>query len=151
MDPNEIGQNQDDIDMLARKYPAAFKNLSQDIYHFIPSGWVSHVDNLFKDINPIVEEHLSKHPSTPEEYPFSILQIKEKFGGLRIYFMTNSEDDTFHKQIRDLVDRAEDVSYTICEVTGRPGKLCRNSGIYKTYCEELYTKYGFEVLGNGNS
>ena len=44
-------------------------------------------------------------------------QVKEKFGGLRFYI--NEGSDEIHKRIT----KAENDSYEICEVTGKPGKL----------------------------
>jgi hypothetical protein len=140
----------DPIEVLEKKYPVVFKKLSPAA-HSLPSGWVSRVDKLCADLTPIIEEHLKKYPSSPEEYPFTIEQIKEKFGGLRFYFQTLSEDDEFHKTIAKLVDRAEDDTYSICEVTGRPGMLCKKGGHYRTVCEEIQKNEDYKVLGNGNS
>jgi hypothetical protein len=72
---------------------------------------------------------------------FKFAQIKEKFGGLRIYNDGYSDD-----YIHGVIDMAEAMSYKTCEVTGRPGFLCKKGTWVKTLClekaEELgYSKY----------
>ncbi len=65
-----------------------------------------------------------------ENYPtLKVVQVKEKFGGLRIY--TDGYIEEFEKVLRDL----EYESFNVCETCGNPGKL-RSGGWYKTLCEE---------------
>ena len=61
-------------------------------------------------------------------------QVKEKFGGLRFYI--NEGSDEIYKRIT----KAENDSYEICEVTGKPGKLRNDIGWYRTLCDEEYLK-----------
>jgi hypothetical protein len=62
----------------------------------------------------------------------TILQIKEKFGGLRFYWA--GEDDEFDQ----IVDAAERACDGICEACGAPGKL-RTVGYWmKTECETCH-------------
>lgn len=63
-----------------------------------------------------------------------ICQVKEKFGGLRFYI--NDGSDEVYNCILD----AEKDSYTICEVTGKPGELRSDIGWWTTLCEEEYQK-----------
>jgi len=58
-----------------------------------------------------------------------VLQIKEKFGGLRIYLGSNGPEWLYN-----LADRMEDLSYTTCENCGNAGKPKRGGWI-KTLCE----------------
>ncbi len=60
---------------------------------------------------------------------FEVLQVKEKFGGLRIY--VNHANDA----IRRRIETAEQESLHTCEVCGRRGKRRENSWI-KTLCDE---------------
>lgn len=57
-----------------------------------------------------------------------IHQIKEKFGGLRFYVGEASI------QMHDLIDVYEELSFTICERCGAPGKV-RSTGWIKTLCD----------------
>lgn len=59
-----------------------------------------------------------------------ISQIKEKFGGLRVYYDTD-EDSVY---ISDYVDFAESMSTRTCEVCGAPGSV-RGSRWLKAVCD----------------
>lgn len=59
----------------------------------------------------------------------TVLQVKEKFGGLRFYIGLGND------QIWDRIDEAERLSYKTCEECGKPGVL-RASGWLKTHCDE---------------
>jgi hypothetical protein len=63
-----------------------------------------------------------------------VTQVKEKFGGLRFY-VGNESDEMFKR-----IQKAENDSYDICEVTGNSGKLRTNLGWIKTLCDEEYDK-----------
>lgn len=58
-----------------------------------------------------------------------VLQVKEKFGGLRFY--TNYSDDT----IDAAVERAEQEAAKTCERCGEPGEL-RGGSWLKTLCNK---------------
>lgn len=61
-------------------------------------------------------------------------QVKEKFGGLRFYINRGSDE------IFDRISEAEKESYTICEITGKPGQLRTDIGWVRTLCDEEYEK-----------
>lgn len=61
-------------------------------------------------------------------YNVTILQVKEKFGGLRIYI---SGGNTTTDEIIDLVER---ISLKTCENCGNPGKP-RGGGWIRTLCD----------------
>jgi hypothetical protein len=63
-----------------------------------------------------------------------VCQVKEKFGGLRFYI--NEGSDEIFKRIT----QAENDSYKICEVTGKPGELRNDMSWYTTLCDEEYEK-----------
>lgn len=60
-------------------------------------------------------------------------QIKEKYGGLRFYLMSGTEE--MHKA----TEEAEERSLTICEDCGADGKL-RPGGWYRTLCDKCHGK-----------
>lgn len=61
-----------------------------------------------------------------------ICQIKEKFGGLRIYTDINASEDLYV-----MIDRAESDSLTVCMKCGKPGQRnARGTGWLLTLCEE---------------
>lgn len=63
-----------------------------------------------------------------------VIQVKEKFGTLRFYI--NEGTDDIHRRIA----KAEMESATICEATGKHGKLRNDLGWWRTLCDEEYDK-----------
>ncbi len=61
--------------------------------------------------------------------PVGIIQVKEKFGGLRIYA------DYYVKEIEDVIVEVGKESLTVCEECGNSGSLVKYNGWYKTRCE----------------
>ena len=93
---------------LFTSFPALYKELP---YFECEDGWFQ----LLRDLS----EKLSKLGVVAR-------QVKEKFGGLRFYFdfdFKDGPDMWSHPEADKLVEEAEKLSYTICEVTGKPGKL----------------------------
>jgi hypothetical protein len=138
----------DPIDVLAQKYPSVFKNMEESVMYSLPSGWVSLVDKLCEELSVVLEEEKKAKPESQDNPLFVLLQIKEKFGGLRFYYVMNTENDDLVRTVQRMVDKAEDTSYTICEVTGKKGDLCKSGIQFKTLCEELRISNGFKLVGN---
>lgn len=96
------------------------------------NGWYDLIYNLCKDIKKITDKD-------PRLTDFIVLQVKEKFGGLRFY--TGPATDEIFK----LIHEAEKKSYEICERCGKKGKLHQRLGWLKTLCPDCakileYTK-----------
>ena len=94
--------------------------LSSDFFD-TSSGWNQLIKDLIEDI---IELGWNKE----------VCQVKEKFGGLRLY-INESSDEVFKR-----IGEAEEKSYTVCEVTGGPGKLRRDIGWIRTLSDEEYSK-----------
>jgi len=78
---------------------------------------------------PIVREAIKKI----EALGGRITQVKEKFGGLRIYYRTNLQ--SIHEPISLILRQAESECDKICEVCGQPGAKKRQlKGWVKTVC-----------------
>lgn len=58
-----------------------------------------------------------------------IMQIKEKFGGLRFYVMQGSDE------LFDAINAAEEESLKLCELCGEPGSLRKTGGWLRTLCD----------------
>lgn len=96
------------------------KILSSDFFE-VSQGW----NQLIKDlISDLIKMGWNKE----------LIQVKEKFGTLRFYIGEGTSD--IHKRIV----KAEIESATICEVTGKPGKLRTDIGWHRTLCDEEYEK-----------
>jgi len=87
-----------------------------------------HEKNIRERID-IRNKHQKPNDQSDLDYiPVKFQQIKEKYGGLRIYF--SGGDD----YIMGVVSMAEEMSYKICEVCGNPGKP-NKGGWISTLCE----------------
>jgi len=72
-------------------------------------------------------EAIEKVPTKSKE--FEIVQVKEKFGGLRYYVEGGGEG------VYELIDEAEKLAWHTCEKCGEPGKLDSRYGWYLTLCK----------------
>lgn len=95
-------------------------------------GWF----DIIRHLSLVIEKWNHDHPDSPVR----AVQVKEKYGGLRFY--ADHEPD----EISEAIDEAEKLSYKTCEITGKPGRLCRKSGWYKTLCVEQAEKHGFKPV-----
>lgn len=66
-----------------------------------------------------------------EEEGVEVIQVKEKFGGLRFYTYNSNE------LLQEMIDTAEILSYKTCELCGEPG-ITRKGGWVKTLCDSCW-------------
>lgn len=131
-------------DSLVREFPSVFENSRVRDYpgasgfkYFgcdCGDGWYI----ILRQLCTTLSRHFREVARiTGEKLPFKFLQIKEKFGALRIYY---EGGDTFTK---GAIDMAEAMSAYTCDVTGAPGKLCRKpSGWLQTLCPAEASRLG---------
>ena len=62
------------------------------------------------------------------------VQIKEKFGGLRFYINSASEE------VHNRISEAEKLSYKVCEQCGEEGELRQDIGWWRTLCDTHYNE-----------
>lgn len=96
-------------------------------------GWRAILEQLCADL-----ENQVKADKIEE---FSVVQIKEKFGGLRVYC---SYEGKVNDRVRELVRNAEKMSDTTCEVCGKTGeiRLPKDEPYwYKCCCMAHYLKW----------
>jgi len=156
--------NQKLADKLYKKYPKIFAqrhldcSLTAMCWGFqCDDGWYDLIDSLCDWISWHVE-------NSPHRYPdIQFSTVKEKFGGLRIYFdsieMTEEEwkretggeliggykqylkcCKSGFNEIRGVVSFTESQSYKICEHCGAPGKKRKGYWIH-TYCDKCESEY----------
>lgn len=105
------------LEMLKIKYPDLLEKISFEC----GDGWYTILDELLS-----IAEWRNKKALCE---PIKIIQIKEKFAGLRFYY--NGGDEYFAGAVR----MAESMADHTCEVCGSPGE--RRSGTWlTTRCEE---------------
>ena len=96
------------------------KILNSDFFE-VSQGWNQLIKDLISDLIKM-------------GWNREVIQVKEKFGTLRFYI--NEGTDDIHRRIA----KAEMESSTICEATGKPGKLRNDIGWWRTLCDEEYDK-----------
>lgn len=84
-------------------------------------GWLQLIHDLIEEL---LAAGWDKH----------ITQIKEKFGGLRFYIGSGTEE------IFDIISKYENLSYETCEVCGETGELRKDLGWYRTLCDTHYNE-----------
>lgn len=109
-------------------YPDRELITDSNFFH-VKEGWFPLIKTLIEDLIKL-------------GWNKEVCQVKEKFGGLRFY--VNDVSDECHNRIM----KSEDMSYRICEVTGKDGKLRTDIGWYRTLCDEEYEKIKTEKNGN---
>lgn len=88
-------------------------------------GWYE----LIIPIAEYIENYNKEHPEN--EYPMCFTQIKEKWGGLRVYVNYGT------KELFDMIEKAEDESYQVCETCGsREDVGLKFDGWYETMCHK---------------
>jgi hypothetical protein len=96
-------------------------NITDSDFFVVGSGWNLIIKNLIQDLIRL-------------GWNKEVIQVKEKFGGLRFYI--NEGTDEIHQRI----GQTELESMKTCEITGRPGKIRTDIGWYRTLCDEEYER-----------
>lgn len=113
--------------VLIEKYPGLLQGIEGRCGFYIDAGWLLLVEGLLYklqwEIDGLPEEERSQ---------YKVVQVKEKFGGLRFYM--NKMTPTMSQNIT----LAEAKSHTICEKCGAPGRTASLGGWLKTYCDPCF-------------
>ena len=91
-------------------------------------GWFDLIDTLCHDI----QDYINKHKLEQVE----VTTVKEKFGGLRFYI-----DKGFNDGLYNIIQKAEDDSYTICEHCGSEAENQKIHGWMVTLCKSCINEY----------
>ena len=113
---------------LVEKFPTVFELSKNGELGFFagasyPEGWEAMVYSFCEWFS-----HYKEH--RPDKNELYIQQIKEKFGGLRIY------PSLYDKEVENVISFLEFQSFNTCEVTGKLGVLCIKNGWVKVLSEE---------------
>ena len=98
--------------LLFDRFPKLFKDLIYGIG--CNDGWYDLVYNMCENIQKI---------SDSKKIDCSIIQIKQKFGILRVYTNTNTNTNTNDNEIENIIRKFESLSKNICEICGNSGML----------------------------
>ncbi len=123
-------------DLLCTKYSKIFarrhlsKTQSAMYWGFqCEDGWFQLLDDLC--------DKLQRRTDVDGDPQLEALQVKEKFGGLRFYVSSATDEQ------RALIQSAESLSNRTCEECGADGKLDRTGGWFSTRCRE-HARSGFD-------
>lgn len=94
-------------------------------------GWFDIINNACA----LIQNHL-KHELTCPAVEF--VQIKEKYGGLRLYYHGGDE------YVAGVCNMAEAMSYNVCEISGNRGELYAAGHWVRTLSSELAEKNGYK-------
>jgi hypothetical protein len=132
-------------DKLFEKYPELFSNRTKSPMESCMSwgiecnnGWYELLSSLcwrifqheknIEDRKRILADQPEKIKEELAYFPVKFDQVKEKYGGLRVYF-TGGDD-----YVEGVIGMAEEYSYKICEVCGNSGKP-NKGGWITTLCD----------------
>lgn len=117
---------------LYKKFPQLYRSNQSPLGDFgieCNDGWFQLLYSLSGKIDTIFRSSKLSEENYPE-----VVQVKEKFGGLRFYV------ENIHPSIRDEINRVIDIfenhSVETCELCGRNGSLRNDRRWIKTLCEE---------------
>jgi hypothetical protein len=113
------------------KYPKMF---AQPYGGFaVSEGWWLIIERLCAKIQHYIDWQNKNHEKHPVVEQVVVLQIKEKFGGLRFYYSGGDE------QVYGMVRMAESWASNSCETCGNRG-VSRSGGWIRTLCDEHETE-----------
>jgi len=125
---------------LELKQPYAHLYGERHLGDSVGAGWWSGLLGAFEKISEVMK-------SAPE-HRFAVKQIKEKFGGLRFYYViykVGAEEETWppaedavrdelHDKISVIIRELDEATHARCEICGEHG-VPRNNGWVKTLCD----------------
>jgi hypothetical protein len=123
-----------DFNSLYKKYQHLFTTDNRRAFAMFGfecgEGWYTIIAQLIDHIDSYI-----KHKYKDQPFDFQIVQIKEKFGGLRFYI------DGGDSEIYELIRFAEELSYKTCEYCGSNEDIFRSKGWVITACLKCATTH----------
>src|SRR3546814_1306800 len=114
------------LNALPAAYPRLFTRGDLPWGFEVGDGWCQLIETLCARLDAI----LTQAPGAT----MTVMQVKEKFGGLRFYYRLFKADDATIDAIREAVALAEAASTRTCERCGRPGAGQNAHGWLSTLC-----------------
>lgn len=107
-------------------------------------GWAELVEFFLQEVKNLTKDSEGK---------IKISQIKEKLGGLRIYYRTVNLSEKQKQEVGALVEKVEASSYNTCNICSKPGRPENRIGWISVRCKDhkdadVFTEdYSLSVLG----
>lgn len=126
---------------MADEWRRAFMEKHAHLFTFIVDGKLMMsgypaIGDGWRDLLERAMERIATAAGEETDASVLITQIKEKFGGIRIYHQSRNASAMLDDMVSEAVDLAEARSYCTCDVCGSEGKLRDKNGWYFTRCEE---------------
>jgi|GEM_PF-716198 len=118
---------------LVRRYPLLFRAEQSECapgYPCVGDGWQLIVEKAIERIDAAVR---GLHGDA--KAVVAIRQIKEKFGGLRIYAEWTAVPADVGARIQEAIDLAAARSFCTCELCGARGQIHNDDGWFATRCD----------------
>ena len=137
------------IDALVARFPRLFHDRQPRVWSDVPQGWIELVDQLFADLDSMIDDDAAKI--------FEVIQIKEKYAGLRVYWSLGGEETlvldivgsgsmqrldkgpaeptALFDRIKERVRQAGEQAATTCQRCGNGGASAGGSGWIMTLCD----------------
>ena len=143
---------EDYVDQLIARYPAVFQGQEPAAGCSVPEGWRQIVEDLCRDFTQVLQ--------CSPGHRLQMLQVKEKFGALRVYFSLDGDQDlvadlqdldghihlvqkaegpAVMDELRALVDGARRRSQQACQKCGEPGSQRNRRGWLAVLCDRHST------------
>ena len=128
---------------LCEEFPHLYRERHLDFYKSclgygfeVSDHWFDILYELSKKL-----DELYKDLPKDDDYP-AVVQVKEKFGGLRYYM--GSIPEHLSEKTDEYVREAEEKSYRTCEICGKEGKNRNIRGWLSVLCETHYHEQGLK-------
>lgn len=116
-----------EVKRLINSHPLLFRGAAPSVPSYVSPGWYALIDQLLTSI----ETSLGADACAT----FVVDQIKEKFGGLRLYFhLTVPNESAKLADVQVLIDAACRASKKTCQTCGAPAELRDVDGRYAPLC-----------------
>lgn len=142
------------IDAVVARFPRLFHDRHPRVWSDLPQGWTDVANRLFADLDAMLDDDAAKR--------FEVIQIKEKYAGLRVYWSLGGEEtlvldilgsgstqrlDTgpaeptaLFDRIRARVKQACEQAATTCQRCGNGSASAGGSGWIITLCGTCRTQ-----------
>lgn len=136
--------SKDDIEELVARHPAlliirqtddAFQRIVTEFK--CGSGWKNLIDSMLTAMQHNID-YTARYTDDPTEQ-IKIQHIVEKAGNLRVYYVGDNDI------INAMISVTNEISKTICEISGAPGTTYAKDGWFKTLSPELAIMLGYEL------
>lgn len=98
-------------------------------------GWRDITIQFCDSVNKLIEQE----PEAGKE--LTILQLKEKFGGVRVYFGPMECSYRFHSELNSLVNLYEMSSYATCTHCGKDADIVYIGGYAAALCPTCHAEF----------